>query len=62
MSGARQVYFTDDMDRAMLDLRGKIPMWDVAERVGVSLPLIYRRLRELRQPIQPRRPRKRKAS
>lgn len=61
MSCTPQIRFTPEMDRALLSLRGTRPMPEVAERVGVSMWSAYRRLRELRQPVQARRKWRRQA-
>ena len=62
MSGTRQVFFTHDMDRTLLSMRGKRPVTEIADRIGVSVWLLYRRMRELDQPVQPRRQWKRRAA
>jgi hypothetical protein len=48
-----QVRWTREMDEALLRLRGRVHANECARRVGVSNQVMYRRLRELQQPIRP---------
>lgn len=52
MSGTRNLYFTPEMDEALLKLRGTRPMTEVFRAIGVARLQGYRRLRELGQPIR----------
>lgn len=52
MSGTRQVHFTPEMDKALLQLRGTMTMDQVARKVGVGRTQAYRRLHALGQPIR----------
>jgi hypothetical protein len=45
--------FTPEMDRALIDLRGRLTAMALADRIGVAPSVMYRRLRELGQPIRP---------
>jgi hypothetical protein len=58
--GHNRVHFTPEMDKALLALRGRLAATALPDRLGVAPSVIYRRLRELGQPVRPcnRKPRK----
>ena len=57
---SNRVHFTPEMDRALLALRGRLAAMALAERIGVAPSVMYRRLRDLGQPVRAckRKPRK----
>lgn len=50
--GKPKLMWTPEMDATLLALRGRLHAVAVAERIGVSVHSMYRRLRELGEPLR----------